>query len=187
MPRRNIKRASRPCWPTQTASSPATFHQRTPITLAKVLNQIDLQTIVERIASAFRSIAGSTAQILIYVAFLLLEIRTFDRKLASMFPNTHREDAIRATLHQIGRKIETYVWIKTAVSLMAGLLSYAVLAGIGVDFAPFWALLLFILNFIPYIGPVIGDALADPPRLAPIRLRGDRPTRVRRYWPAFRP
>ncbi|TAL02089.1 MAG: AI-2E family transporter [Rhodospirillaceae bacterium] len=134
----------------------ATFHQRAPITLAKVLNQIDLQTIFERIASAFRSIAGNTFQILIYVAFLLLEVRTFDRKLASMFPDNHRERAIRATLHQIGRKIETYVWIKTAVSLMAGLLSYAVLASIGVDFAPFWALLLFILNFIPYLGPVIG-------------------------------
>jgi len=134
----------------------ATFHQRSPITLAKVLNQIDLQTIFERIATAFRSIAGNTFQIIIYVAFLLLETRTFDRKLASMFPDNNRERAIRATLHQIGRKIETYVWIKTAVSLLAGLLSYAVLASIGVDFAPFWALLLFVLNFIPYIGPVIG-------------------------------
>src|SRR5579871_241618 len=151
----------------------ATFHQRTPITLARLLNQIDLQTIFERIATAFRSIAGSTFQILIYVAFLLLEVQTFDRKLAAMFPDEQRERAVRATLHTIGRKIETYVWIKTGVSLMAGLLSYTVLAGIGVDFAPFWALLLFILNYIPYIGPVIGVAF---PSLLALLQFGSVPT-----------
>jgi len=137
----------------------AKLHQKTPITITRVLDHVDLQAIVERIATAFRSIAGNTFQILIYVAFMLLEIQTFDRKLAAMFPDKSREQTVRATLHEIGRKIETYVWIKTAISLAAGLLTYVVLAAKSTPMAAFWALMLFILNFIPYLGPVIGVLL----------------------------
>ena len=82
---------------------------------------------------------------------------------------TERERGIRAALHQIGAKIEAYVWIKTAVSLLTGGLCYIALAVIGVDFAPFWALLIFILNFIPYIGATIG--VLFPTLLAMLQCR----------------
>src|SRR5262249_44056482 len=126
------------------------------ITIAGVMEKIDLQTLVARIAGEFRAIAGNTIQIFIYVAFLLLEMRTFDRKVAAMFPDAAHERSLRNTMHQIGRKIEMYVWIKSPIGLAVVLLSYFTLAALDVDFAAFWALLLFILNFVPYIGPVIG-------------------------------
>jgi predicted PurR-regulated permease PerM len=134
----------------------ATFNHHEPLTIAGLIEKIDLQVLFARIAGEFRSIAGNTIQIFIYVAFLLLEMRTFDRKVAAMFPDAAHERSLRNTVHQIGRKIEMYVWIKSAIGLAVALLSYAVLAALAVDFAPFWALLLFILNFVPYIGPVVG-------------------------------
>jgi predicted PurR-regulated permease PerM len=45
--------------------------------------------------------------------------------------------------------------MKTVVSLLTGILSYIVLAIIGVDFAVFWAFLIFLLNYIPTIGSLI--------------------------------
>ena len=38
---------------------------------------------------------------------------------------------------------------------MTGLISYLVLKVVGVDFASFWAVLIFLLNFIPTIGSII--------------------------------
>lgn len=123
-----------------------------PPTLATLASGINLRAIVERFAGAFQSIAANTFQVVAYVVFLLLEMRTFDRKMRAMFPNPDREQIVRGTLSAMGRKIETYVLIKTGISLLNGVLSYIILLLFGVDFAGFWALLVFVLNFIPYIG-----------------------------------
>ncbi len=123
-----------------------------PPTLATLAQGIDLGTAVERFAGAFQSIAANTFQVFAYVVFLLLEMRTFDRKLKAVFPDPAGEQLARATLTTMGEKIETYVLIKTGISLLNAVLSYIVLRLFGVDFAGFWALLVFVLNFIPYIG-----------------------------------
>lgn len=59
----------------------------------------------------------------------------------------------------VGTQIQEYVWIMTVMSAMVGALSYAVMAWVGLDYAAFWAFLLFLLNFIPSIGVLIGVAL----------------------------
>ncbi len=42
------------------------------------------------------------------------------------------------------------------MSLLTGAISYAVLKALGVDFAETWALMIFLLNYIPSIGSVLG-------------------------------
>ncbi len=126
-----------------------------PVNLTTLMEGLDLRSLAGRFAGALQSIAGNTFLILLYVAFLLLEYRTFDRKLAAMFPAKERLDRVRSTLAEIGQKTETYVAVKTVVSLLVGGISYVALLIFGVDFAGFWALLIFILNFIPYIGSLI--------------------------------
>ena len=51
-----------------------------------------------------------------------------------------------------------------------GVAGYAVLVYFGVNNAVFWALIFGVLNFIPYVGPVIGVAL---PFLAAVVQFGD--------------
>jgi AI-2 transport protein TqsA len=130
--------------------------QDRPLTLTSVLEQVDLRAVVSRFAGAFQAIASNTFQIFAYVAFLLLESRYFDGKVRAIFPEPAREQSVRATLNQIGSRIETYVLVKTLISLLVGLASLIVLTIAGVDFAPFWSLLIFVLNFIPYIGSPMG-------------------------------
>jgi predicted PurR-regulated permease PerM len=54
--------------------------------------------------------------------------------------------------------IRSYVGIKVLTSAATGLLSFLVLNLVGVDFASFWAVLIFLLNFIPTIGSIIATA-----------------------------
>jgi len=126
-----------------------------PPTFTSLVQEINLRALVQRFADAFQSIAANTFQVFAYVAFLLLEMRTFDRKLRAVFPDKAQEQRVRGMLERMGSKIETYVLIKTAISLLNGVLSYVILWLFGVDFAGFWALLVFVLNFIPYIGSPI--------------------------------
>lgn len=127
----------------------------TSITIADLNENVNFQSIVLRLVGALQSIASNTFQIFLYVAFLLLESRTFDLKIRAFAVTPEREKAIKETLNAIGHNIEKYVWIKTAMSLLVGALSYVILLALGVDFAAFWALLVYILNYIPYIGSVV--------------------------------
>lgn len=129
-----------------------------PLTMTTILNSVDLKLVLGEVAAAFQSIAGNTLQILVYVVFLLLEYRTLDIKMKALFPVASREGAVRRTMTKIGARIEAYVLIKTFISFMTGLASYVVLIVAGIDFAAFWALLIFVLNFIPYVGGPIGMA-----------------------------
>lgn len=131
------------------------FNLDEPPTFGSLVQEINLRAIVENFANAFQSIAGNTFQVFAYVAFLLLEMRTFDRKLRIVFDGGAKEHTFRATLGAMGSKIETYVLIKTGVSLLNAFSAFVILTLFGVDFAGFWALLTFVLNFIPYIGPPV--------------------------------
>lgn len=126
-----------------------------PLTITELNDRVNVQAILLRLAGALQSIAGDAFQIFLYVAFLLLESSTLDVKIKAFADTPQREQAIKTTLKAIGRNIESYVWIKTAMSLLVGTLSYIILLIAGVDFAAFWALLIFILNYIPFIGSVV--------------------------------
>lgn len=117
---------------------------------------MNLTAIIRNLAGAVTTIAGNAGTMLIYVTFLLLEQGSFNRKIAALFPEQEREALVHRILHRIAVEIQTYIWLKTLTSLLTGVLSYMVMKIIGIDFAEFWALLIFALNYIPYIGALLG-------------------------------
>jgi predicted PurR-regulated permease PerM len=117
---------------------------------------MDLANVLAQTATALTGVAGSAGLIAIYVLFLLLEQQGFDQKLDRLFANPVNATRTRHVLDQIERRIETYLRIKTFMSLLTGGASYVVLLAFGVDFAGFWALWIFLLNYIPNIGSIIG-------------------------------
>jgi len=53
------------------------------------------------------------------------------------------------------QKIKRYIVLKSIISLFTGLVIYVALLLIGTDYAFLWAVLAFMLNFIPNIGSII--------------------------------
>ncbi|MEX2516605.1 MAG: AI-2E family transporter [Gammaproteobacteria bacterium] len=121
-----------------------------------MLEGVNLSNMLRQLLTAVTGIMGSTGTVLIYVAFLLLEQSSFNKKIAALFPNPEREQFVHRILQRIASEVQTYVWLKTIGSLLTAVLSYLVMKVIGVDFAEFWALLIFALNYIPYIGALLG-------------------------------
>jgi predicted PurR-regulated permease PerM len=46
--------------------------------------------------------------------------------------------------------------VKTTVNVLLGLVCFGVMWAIGIEFADFWAILIGLLNYVPYIGSIIG-------------------------------
>ena len=129
--------------------------------MMELAKQVDITNALSRVAGSLTVIAGNTGIILIYVIFLLLEQRSMESKLDSLFKEPERRNKIHEILSEIQKDIETYIAIKTLLSVATGLLSYIILISIGVDYAEFWAFLIFIelytynwifdRNYISYI------------------------------------
>ncbi len=126
-----------------------------PSNITEVLNQINLQYVFTRTVWWVTSIFSSAWIILFYVLFILLEYRHFRNKLYLMIWHSDKKFQILETLDKIKSDVKSYFVIKTFVSLFTALFSYLVMKAFGLDFAVFWALLIFILNFIPSIGSII--------------------------------
>ena len=59
-------------------------------------------------------------------------------------------------LNRINERVGKYLLVKTVVNLILGVISFAIMWAIGVEFALFWAVLIAFLNYVPYFGSFIG-------------------------------
>ena len=124
-------------------------------TFEQLTELINLGQFISATASSLTSIVANSGVILIYLAFLFIEQKNMDKKLSALFTGKEKEQQLRKLLQKISDDVRKYVTIKLIASLSTGILSYTFLMIIGVDFAAFWALLIFMLNFIPTIGSII--------------------------------
>ncbi|MGR3711780.1 MAG: AI-2E family transporter [Shimia sp.] len=109
----------------------------------------------EAVSSAGGFLSGLLL-VLLYIPFMMVERTPMVKKLDIAFP----EPESRARVQRIGEGVslglQRYVGIKTFVSVITGLGSYAVMKPVGLDFSETWAVLIFMLNFIPTLGSMIG-------------------------------
>ena len=128
-----------------------------------VLNQIfdkfGIENLFKKIVAAMAGFASQLGVIVVYVIFLLIEQQFFDIKLNALVKDDDRREWIQGILDRIARDIQNYMRIMTLVSGLTAVLSWAAMTWIGLEHAAFWAFLIFVLNFIPTIGSVLGTAL----------------------------
>ncbi len=120
----------------------------------QVSNLVQPAKILEFTAGALNRIfkmAGSTFLIFLIIFFILTELKSFPIKAKAITsvsgkPITYFSDIIKNIRH--------YLWIKTLFCLLIGTLIYIALLIIGVRYALLWALIAFLMSYIPHIGSI---------------------------------
>ncbi|MFZ3574581.1 AI-2E family transporter [Tenacibaculum finnmarkense] len=121
-----------------------------------IVGDFNYGAVLAETANAISSLLGDTFMIIIYALFMFLEESSFKKKLHKLFNGKDTKNtSIQFILSKIEVSISNYLRLKTYVSLLTGILSYFILLLMGVDSAPFWAFLIFLLNYIPTIGSLI--------------------------------
>jgi AI-2 transport protein TqsA len=90
--------------------------------------------------------------IILTMIFILLEAASFPTKMRVAVGNRRFD---MENLGQIVTQVQHYLGIKTATSLVTGLLIGFWTAVIGLEFAVVWGLLAFLLNYVPNIGSIV--------------------------------
>lgn len=127
--------------------------------LQEQLNKLDLQGFLAGTLSSLSTTVGTIVIVVIYIIFLLLEEVAFSKKIDAIFPDRKKRQRIQEVLNEIYESTNKYITLKTGISILTGALSYVVLRLFGVDYAFLWAFLIFIFNYIPYIGSLIATLL----------------------------
>ncbi len=104
------------------------------------------------ILNGLKDVLTNTFLIVFTMIFILLEASTVQTKVEAAFGrNENSLERPRVFLQNLGR----YLGIKTLVSFATGLCAFLLTWSIGVDFPLLWAMLAFLLNYVPTIGSII--------------------------------
>ena len=108
--------------------------------------------VVVTMLNSIREVLTNVFLIFLTMVFLLLEASSMPTKLnAAMGGNDASFENQTDFLDNIGR----YLGIKTLVSMVTGVSAGVLTWAIGLDFPLLWAMLAFLLNYIPTIGSII--------------------------------
>lgn len=125
---------------------------------AVTVDRIDLQRIILATLGGFTSVGFTVFLVVIYAGFLITERGTFPRKVSAALNDEESASKALRVITDINAQISQYLAVKTLINLILGLISFAFLWLLDVDFALFWAITIALLNYIPYVGSYLGVA-----------------------------
>ncbi|MEZ6196569.1 MAG: AI-2E family transporter [Planctomycetota bacterium] len=122
-----------------------------------------------------KAVLGALGEGIVILVFMLLMMMELDRihaRIDNSFPPA-RARAIHEGIEEVDRAIQKYIVLKIVVSLLTALLSAGILLLFGVPYILTFALIIFLFNFIPYIGSII--ATIAPVAICVLHTDSERP------------
>ncbi len=117
--------------------------------LAGMINSKQIMLFASGLVQGMGSMFTNGFVILLTVIFMLLESNHFIQKI-----NYTNENTI-THINKIFAQIQEYMVLKALISVFTGFVVWIGLLLVGTDYAFLWAVLAFLLNFIPNIGSII--------------------------------
>lgn len=106
---------------------------------------------------AFIGSLGTTAvTVLFFLMFIIFEAGLLPGRISAAYPGEANEkiNEVRADIED---SINVYIIVKTGVGVGTAGIAGIILASFGIDLWFLWALLTFILNYVPYIGSLVAS------------------------------
>lgn len=114
-----------------------------------------IRPLLSQAAGSLRSLTSNFLTfitVFLYLVFMLIERGRIFKKIGLLGADARQRSAINETIADIGVMVRQYITVKTLSNLVTATISYVIMLIIGVQFAGFWALLIFVLNYIPIFG-----------------------------------
>ena len=119
--------------------------------LSTLINTKQAMGFASSLLKSMGSMFSNGFVILLTVIFMMLESQHFIQKISY---SSKDSDTLEHVV-KISSQIQEYMVLKALISLLTGFIIWVALTIIGTDYAFLWAVLAFMLNFIPNIGSII--------------------------------
>ena len=135
------------------------LHLRETLHLKEIIGSVSVPQLAGSILSGLQGFAAGLLLMIVYFGFILAGSGRISRKIDVVAGSSERATAIKEVARRASTDIETYVWVQTITGLMLTASAVIVMMIVGLDNITFWAILFFLLTFIPNIGITIGSIL----------------------------
>lgn len=128
------------------------------------LSGLDIQGTLKGIGDGVVDALSNTFLVLIYLVYLLTGHDEGEREVYLAADGEKRDVEVgkRGVWGKIDSQIRGYLKIKVVLSGITGVLTWALLAILGVELSMVFGVLAFLLNFIPSVGSIIATVLPIP-------------------------
>jgi predicted PurR-regulated permease PerM len=112
----------------------------------------------QQVAARLNSMTGFALLLLAFTILGLMEVNQVDlriKRLESEYPYLNLS---RAT-ERIAGQFRKYILIRSLASVLTGVATFCFALLIGLDLASAWGLISFVLNYIPFLGPLVAVVL----------------------------
>ncbi|VVD65276.1 AI-2E family transporter [Pandoraea iniqua] len=122
----------------------------------EILGTVNIQALLATLIGSVSSIIATIVLVLLYAGFFLVEHDRFRQKLLAVM---HRKPNFASVIDDINARIGTYLALKALLGAVLGILSWVCMHIVGLEFAGPLAVLIVVLNFVPYAGAIVSVAL----------------------------
>ncbi|MFS8064180.1 MAG: AI-2E family transporter, partial [Luteimonas sp.] len=111
-----------------------------------------------RVLTSTPRVAASVLAVVLLTFFFMVYGQSLQRNAIALLPGRQQKRITVEILQSIEREISRYVLTISIINILFGLIFAAALYGLGVplDEALLWGTMAALLNFAPYVGPLIG-------------------------------
>jgi predicted PurR-regulated permease PerM len=105
--------------------------------------------------------AGALSFIIITFAFTVLALLEVDvvRSSVNRLESPKMREALLSPAQEISSKFQKYMLVRSTMSLLTGAVVWAFALTAGIELATAWGVIAFVLNYIPFIGPLIATVV----------------------------
>ncbi len=119
-------------------------------------SKFEFSSYLELLFNSISELLGNMVMIIFYITFLFIEESLFQHKIKLIFKDRKRFINVMTIIGKVDKSLSSYISLKSLISLITTTLSYIILVSVGIDSPLFWAFLIFMFNFIPSVGPIMG-------------------------------
>src|SRR5947209_9989775 len=133
------------------------LHLREPLHLSVVVGKVSVAEVAGFVLSGMQGLLSGLLLMVVYFGFMLAGRKRIGRKIEYVAGSSSRADTVKGTVTRIASDIEIYVWVQTITGTNLTVSAVIVMLVVGLNNVLFWAVIFFLLTFIPNIGVTVGS------------------------------
>jgi AI-2 transport protein TqsA len=130
-----------------------------PPTVGELFSKVNPSLLLRGVADTLQSFGGQALFVIIYVASLFAAQASMPKKMIQIFGTGSELSRAAQIGKAISRSMEQYLWVQTITGLMIAAACWLLFTILGLQNALFWAIVTFVLSYIPVVGGVAASVL----------------------------
>jgi AI-2 transport protein TqsA len=128
---------------------------------AMVAERFDVSWLVrvaQQIAARLNAMIGFALLVFAFTILGLLEVGQVDLRIKKL-ERLHPDLRLSQATAQIAGQFRKYLLIRSVASALTGFVTFCFAVLVGLDLAPAWGVMTFVLNYVPFLGPLAAVVL----------------------------